>query len=123
MAKVNFIHICEKAFNGATGNLNIIEIFENISSNSFPAVHPFFSLVAGIEDGEDKRKEISVKMFKIGETKVLLETTPIIVSSKKSFIIQNFVMTEFNTDGVYEFKVYCNGEYLESTKISVDNIN
>jgi len=50
--KLNFLHICEKAFLSQDGKLNIIGIFNRIGATSFPAAHPELFVVASIKDGQ-----------------------------------------------------------------------
>jgi len=51
MLKVNFLHFCESAIvEQGTGNLSIINVFENINAQSFPALHPSMTIVAGFEN-------------------------------------------------------------------------
>ncbi len=51
MLKVEFLHICESAIvEQGTGNLSIIGIFGNLNAQSFPALHPSMTVVAGFEN-------------------------------------------------------------------------
>ncbi len=51
MLKVNFFHICEGAIiEQGTGNISIINIFENLNAQNFPAMHPALTVVVGFEN-------------------------------------------------------------------------
>ncbi|KKS23289.1 MAG: hypothetical protein UU82_C0034G0007 [Candidatus Nomurabacteria bacterium GW2011_GWC2_41_8] len=51
MLKVNFFHICENAIlESGTNNVSLINIFENINANNFPAIHPVLRIVVGLEN-------------------------------------------------------------------------
>jgi hypothetical protein len=46
--KLNFAHICDYAFFGEAGKVNIIGIFKNITVLKLPAVHPQMFIVTNI---------------------------------------------------------------------------
>jgi len=51
MLKVNSLHICEKIIvEEKTGNVSIINIFDNINAQNFPATYPKMSVFAGFEN-------------------------------------------------------------------------
>jgi len=64
MLKVNFLHFCESAIvEQGTGNLSIINIFENINAQSFPALHPTMSVVAGFENNNPGIYDVELVFF------------------------------------------------------------
>ena len=62
MIKVNYSHICEKAFLSQNGNLNIIGIFESIASAKFPVTFPQLSIVTSLE-GDPGSHKMMIKII------------------------------------------------------------
>jgi hypothetical protein len=120
--KLNFLHICENAFVDKKERLSVINIFEGISSEGFPAVSSRFSIVTNIS-GELKKYEqkieiISPKGKKIMEVRKGVETKGI------SNFIANLTNIVFPEAGEYKIKIYINEElfsdefFLNLKKIS-----
>lgn len=98
-----------------SGNLNIIGIFENISAQKFPAIHPRFSIVAEVETDEGLHTiSLSVKR---GEKEMgrMEKTFP----GKRHRWIHNFVGYSFEEEGEYKFEIYVDKSLLGSKTISV----
>ena len=47
--KINYSHLCEKAFLSQNGNLNVIGIFENVAAQQFPISFPQLCVVTSLE--------------------------------------------------------------------------
>lgn len=65
---IDFAHICESVIVAQNGNLSIINIFNQIKSSSFPAVHPNLTVVIGAT-GEEGEYEVNIQIKKKGEEK------------------------------------------------------
>ena len=102
MTKLNYLHICDMAFITAdSGNLNVIGVFENISAQKFPAIHPRFSVALEIE-AEEGLHTISLTMKKGDKEISKIEKT---FSGRKHRWIHNFVGFKFDEAGEYVIEV------------------
>lgn len=63
---IDFAHICENVIVANNGNLSIINVFNQISANNFPAVHPVLFVVIGAT-GNEGEYEVSIRIEKQGE--------------------------------------------------------
>lgn len=119
----NFFIVCETAFTDkASGNLSIINIFENINSASFPAMHPKFTAIVNFS--VPKPKEIhcfvvlkdpkGVDMLKSQE--YIVTTT---MENQKVQILNGFVGTVFKEPGTHRITLLVNDEEIASTELFV----
>jgi len=67
--KIEFGHICENIIIATSGNLSVINIFNQINATTFPAVHPILFILVGAS-GEEGEYELSleIKNRKTGES-------------------------------------------------------
>lgn len=72
---IDFAHICENVIVANNGNLSIINIFNQISADNFPAVHPVLFVVIGAT-GDEGEYEVNVKIEKQGEEPVVTQILP-----------------------------------------------
>src|SRR3989338_7248419 len=72
--KIDFGHICENVIVAQNGNLSIINIFNQINADNFPAVHPVLFVVIGA-NGEVGEYEVSVKIKKKEEKEPIITQT------------------------------------------------
>ncbi|MDD5739064.1 MAG: hypothetical protein PHY72_04075 [Candidatus Pacebacteria bacterium] len=63
---IEFAHICENVIVANNGNLSIINIFNQINADIFPAVHPSLTVVIGAT-GEEGEYEVNIQIKKQGE--------------------------------------------------------
>lgn len=61
MLKITYAHLCEKAFLSQNGNLNLIGIFEKVTTQNFPMVFPQLSLVTNIQS-EPGQHSMTIKV-------------------------------------------------------------
>ena len=73
MIKIHYSHLCEKAFLSQNGNLNLIGIFENITSQTFPVTFPQLALVTSLE-GEVGQHQLSIKVINVESQQEISKT-------------------------------------------------
>jgi len=119
---LKFIHICEMAFFSNDNKLNIIGVFEKISTAGYPFINPRLSIVTGIDAPKGEYTE-TIKIFKRGE-----ENNPVIVVSGRISIVEspaganfvaNFFGVLFKEKGDYIVKVFVNEEELKQEKETI----
>ena len=73
---IEFAHICENVLVANNGNLSIINIFNQIISSNFPAIHPVLFIVVGAT-GDEGEYEVNIEIKKErGEKPVTIQTLP-----------------------------------------------
>lgn len=72
---IDFGHICENVIVAQNGNLSIINIFNQISADNFPAIHPVLFVVIGAT-GDEGEYEVSVQIKKQGEEPITTQILP-----------------------------------------------
>lgn len=124
MPKLNFIHICEKAFfSKENGNLTLIEIFENILSEKFPASHTF-SVVISIDTVETGTEPHTGELIFKKDGKQFEQQTDRFDTGKEGRKsryrwIHNFENFIFLEEGKYTIEVHFDREFLGSTEINL----
>ncbi|QQS59872.1 hypothetical protein IPN35_03315 [Candidatus Peregrinibacteria bacterium] len=110
-AIINFVHLCDLAFLSQEGKLNIIGIFENISSAVFPACHPKISLVMNVtlEKGE---YPLLVRVVHEKNNEELAKISGKISCQKTGNvgIIHEFQNLSFSKPGQYAVEIWINNE-------------
>jgi hypothetical protein len=71
---IEFAHICENVLVANNGNLSIINIFNQIISSNFPAIHPIFFIVVGAT-GDEGDYEVDIEIKKEGNEKSVITQT------------------------------------------------
>ncbi|OGD31877.1 hypothetical protein A3C91_00370 [Candidatus Azambacteria bacterium RIFCSPHIGHO2_02_FULL_52_12] len=73
---IEFAHICENVIVANNGNLSIVNIFNQISSSNFPAIHPVLFIVVGAT-GDEGEYEVNIQIKKEGDERpVTTQTLP-----------------------------------------------
>ena len=71
---IEFAHICENVIVANNGNLSIVNIFNQISSSNFPAIHPVLFIVVGAT-GDEGEYEVNIQIKKGGDEKPITTQT------------------------------------------------
>lgn len=116
--KLNFLHVCENAFVSQSGNLNIIEIFDQINANNFPAAHPKLAIVSSFSGEIGKYKETIEIVSPEGSiiAKVEKDEIEIVQSGGVANFIANFIGLIFSSEGKYKIRVTVNDQILSEDK-------
>ena len=120
MLKINYSHLCEKAFLSQNGNLNLIGIFEKVAAQKFPVVFPHLSIVTSLV-GEPGKHQVTIKIINTGSQEEMIKPINLnlnIEENKKnpSAKAQNLrIIGDINNltlkeEGLYEVQILLNGE-------------
>ena len=107
---IEFAHICENVIVAKNGNLSIINIFNQINANNFPAVHPQMFVVIGVY-GKTGEYPVNIKIIKKGEEIPFLDFKPEINMRVPEFPAQGRFFAKlspiiFKSVGFYEVDIY-----------------
>lgn len=110
--KFNFAIICDNAFLDKQNRLNIVQSFNTINAEEFPAIHQRLTVVTNyIAEAKDlnKKKEQTVAIFdpenhKIIDNTIVTETNT--TTGNEVQFISYFLNIPLKTEGTYTVKVY-----------------
>lgn len=119
--KQNFVIVCESAvIDKYTNKLYLLGIFTNISAKTFPAVHPFFTVVTNFREGVGEHPHKIVIRHEDETEIVKLEGKINCESGKNAQYIGRFIGLTFPKAGIYYAYVYIdNIEQPIKAKINV----
>lgn len=69
--QIEFAHICENVIVAKNGNLSIINIFNQINADAFPAVHPNLTVVISAS-GEEGEYEVNIEIKRKEDDKSIM---------------------------------------------------
>lgn len=119
MNKLNFLIVCESAFLAdISKNLNLINVFDTISTNGFPASHPKFSVATSFETTSGSHKETLIIKKGIIE---IIKTENSFVGDKHRWI-NNLFNIKFPEEGRYEVNLYIDNTLIGSTYLDLIKI-
>ena len=116
--KLNFIIVCDNAFVAQGSNfLNIIGIFDRVSAEKFPAVHPRIIVVTNLTGEVGEYNQIITLKNKLTGEKLaeLSGKININVIGQKAQFIGNFFNLVFPSAGEYIFEVSINNQIQDLT--------
>ena len=109
-----YAHICESTIVASNGNFSIINIFNQITAESFPAVHPSLTVVLGVS-GAEGEYEVNVRIKKVVEEHPAVEQLlpnkmkiPKFPAQGRLFV--NFSPLMINSAGTYEIAISVSGQ-------------
>jgi len=125
--KLNFTIICDNAFTDQQGRLNIIQIFEHISSKSYPATYPRMVIVTNYSVTEEEKNKEYIQILEITERKtkkVLSTTNPISIVPTENVNNMNYLCyfngLTFTDPGDYDVTIKINGGKIGSVSFLVE---
>lgn len=114
---IDFVHICENAFLAQNGALNVIQIFDRISAEQFPATHPRFSIAIGVtapHGSHEMNLQIVNEQAENEQDQVLVQTNGTIQIDNEggghARFFANFINTQFPQPGRYAVYVFVGDE-------------
>ena len=112
--ELKFLHVCENALVSQGGNLSIVEIFNQIKADNFPAAHPKLAIVSSFSGDIGKYIEIIEIVSPKGEVIARVEKSEIEItkSGGAANFIANFIGLIFSVEGKYLIRVKVNGRLL-----------
>lgn len=124
MPKINFSHLCDYAFLSDSGKVNILGIFKNINSTTFPYRHPQMYVVvnATFEDAGNYSEKI--QLVDVDNNVISnLDYTFSVPSKVESGVIGQFIGTEFKVPGTYKLQVLIDGRVEIEVPLTVTKIS
>jgi len=111
--KLNFLHVCEQVIIDTTGNISVINIFNQINSLNFPAIHPKFCIFCNIIGYQTGRYDIEI-IINNENVPVATVKGKIEIASLKSEanFIANFINFRFDKEGDYGIEVKVDGNKI-----------
>lgn len=111
---IEFAHICENVIVAKNGNLSIINIFNQINADNFPAIHPSLTVVIGAL-GAEGEYEVNIQIKKKGEeqpiaTQLLPNKMKIPKFPAQGRLIVNFSPLMIKSAGNYEITISIAGQ-------------
>lgn len=122
MIKVKFLHFCESAIlENGTGNLSLINIFENINSTNFPSAHPVVAIAVGFES--DKEGTIDAELQIVDEEGELFkgQATIKIGPSLKGNWVNKIPMYQIPRDFIHKIMINHAGETIYTDYLNINN--
>lgn len=111
---INFAHICEQAFLSQEGKLNIIGIFQNITTKKLPFAYPKITCALNLNIRE---KAILKLQIVYGTSKELIAKMEGNITPKEKQIshmevgfMSDFQNIRFEKAGLYHFEIWINGK-------------
>lgn len=122
MAKLNFVHLCDKAFLSIEGKLNLIGIFKNINVPKFPAVHPQMTVVVNLDIDKSVNLKIRVQRKEAKEPLATMEVKLDPPKNEKGAsemgFISDFNNVKFEKSGEYEIEILIDNKPIEENIVS-----
>ena len=123
--KINYFMMGEAALiDKETGNLSIINIFENINSTVFPAKHPKFTVVANFTAARPENLRCHIDLDIPGSGRVKGQDFSFNTESdnQKIQIINNFVDVVFAEEGMGKVILAVNDKDVSSIDLNIKKI-
>ncbi|HWQ59875.1 MAG: hypothetical protein HGA38_00395 [Candidatus Moranbacteria bacterium] len=127
--KVNIALVCDYAFTGDAGKLNVIGVFKNINlqkSGDEVPVHRQMFVVTNISVPSEKQYTQKISLVNKDTGGVILDLPPVIAGVEKSptgsvdlGMILQLNDTKFEVSGNYAVDIEINGEKIEEIPIIV----
>ena len=132
MITINYAHLCEKAFLSQNGNLNLIGIFERISSPKFPLSFPQLSIVTSLT-GDPGEHQLMIKIInKKDQSEITKDITLNITiqnpenqsnpQAQNLRIIGDINNISLQEIGEYEVKIFLNRHQAYAIPFSVEKV-
>lgn len=112
--KLKNLQICEQVIVAVDGKVSIINIFSDINTKGFPAIHPRFCILVSIKGQIGRYKESIEIVSSDDKTIVKVEGDAEIKGEGGNNFIGNFINIPFNIEGKYWIKVIVDDVLLTS---------
>ncbi|OGH66265.1 MAG: hypothetical protein A3B90_02300 [Candidatus Magasanikbacteria bacterium RIFCSPHIGHO2_02_FULL_41_13] len=126
MVTVKFAHICDTAFLSMGQKLNLIGIFSNIFSKTFPVAQPCFSVVVSfVVSGMKGTKPLIFKIVSNSDKQIgdkMEVNLPIKDKDEHVNFIANFVNVLFPESGDYKINIYFDGDLIDTLPLTLTKV-
>jgi hypothetical protein len=119
--KINYLHICENVLvTQGSGNLSIINIFENINTLTFPGKHPTMSLVVGFEGKQGEHKVEAI--FSDEKEEILkLDSNLHIGQNGRVNWVYKIIDYQIRREMTQKIQIKYQGEVIYETYLTINN--
>ena len=120
MAQVDYLHVCDYAFSGEGGKQCVIGIFDAITAQTFPAVHPHMSIALRLRGQAHELLVIKIELGRPnGEVLATMQGEVTVGADGGAFMNVNLINVQFPESGRYTVKIAAGGETLVSHSIQL----
>ena len=115
MAEVDYMHLCDYAFQAEGGKPCIIGIFDTIGAASFPCTHPHMAIAIQLRGQSHEAIPVHVELGKPnGDVIATLDGQVTAGPDGGAFLNFNLLTLQFPEAGRYSIKVLSSGRVLAS---------
>ncbi len=118
--KLNFAHVCDQVILAqGTNNVTLVNIFNEIQTKEFPAMHPRFSFISNTSGPKGKYNEEVEIVDPDGNVIATSQGEIVFSGSGPNNFIVNFINFIFKKQGKYSVRVKIGGNILEEEAVSI----
>ncbi len=121
--KVNFVHLCEYA-SLSDGKLNVLGVFEGLTSPGFPIIFPQLYVVTNLTFLETSEEEVTQEIQILSPNGDVVSkypvSFPVMESNKRIGTIGQLNNVSFKEAGQYKLKVFIDGIEVKSEDLQIE---
>lgn len=122
--KQNFAFLCDLAFFGEGGKLNIIGIFKNINGRRLPLQHPQMFVVSSISIKGSGNYEEIIKIIRIRDNVEIIDPLKFNFAIKgedeaEFGVLGKLTNIKFDEEGLYEVQIFINSELIKKLPLTI----
>lgn len=118
MLTVEYMHICDYAFQAQGGKPSIVGIFDNINAGQFPAAHPLMCIAIQFVGPAHSPAKVRVELGRPNGDVIAGIDADIAMSAEgQAFVNLNLMGVQFPEAGRYTVKVSSQGQTLASKSL------
>lgn len=118
--KTNLILMCEQAFlTSGSNNLNLIGVFNNVTSDRFPFTYPRFDLVVNFDIDALGEHTLETKITDGENQEIVRSSLPTRVTTSNFQVIAHFENLPFSKPGRYHLNLTLDGVFAGQQTLTV----
>ena len=118
--KLNFAHVCDQVIVAQdTNNVTLVNLFNEIRSKNFPAIHPRFSIISNTSGPEGKYKQEIEIIDPDGNLVASSQGEVVYSGSGPNNFIVNFINFIFQKQGKYSVRIKIGEDILQEEAASI----
>ena len=123
MPEVEFLFICDYAFEGANAKPCLVGLFNNINATVLPATQPIMFIAFQLRGAPNAQHVVQIAMQAADGTDVLRTQVTVALSPDGGgFVSLGIVGVVFNTAGQYELSLRSGDQVLKTKTFSVRHV-
>ena len=123
MAEVEYMHVCDYAFNAEGNKPSMIGVFDRISAGAFPTHHPYMAVAIQFRGQQHEMIPVKVELGRPnGEVLAKVESQVVAGPEGGAFLVLNMVAVQFPEPGRYTVRVSSAGLTLATHSVRVQKI-